>query len=234
MKIVQSKALLLTLKPKTFCTSRRWVYLIAPKIKTQYTSTQFSGICFINGSVFCCLTEIQQWLVDRTACEGRGGHHFHPEPGQTGGHEDKAGAEGSSKVRGGATLCATAPSLVSVVLLPWFFRASCLALSLKSFLSGSRCSVLQVLLSKLPPEGISRIMKLFIMLLHRKGGNASSGGWRSTPPSAGRCHRRSPASVPVPHRELHALLQTEPNPGYEMSDIDFTSNKARWLCEIST
>ncbi|KAI4824068.1 hypothetical protein KUCAC02_012611 [Chaenocephalus aceratus] len=29
----------------------------------------------------------------------------------------------------------------------------------------------------------------------RKGGNASSGGWRSTPPSAGTCGRRSPVAV---------------------------------------
>lgn len=36
-------------------------------------------------------------------------------------------------------------------------------------------------------------MKLGIMLLHRKGGNASSGGWRSTPPSAGMHDLRSPS-----------------------------------------
>lgn len=35
------------------------------------------------------------------------------------------------------------------------------------------------------------------MLLRRKGGNASSGGWRSTPPSAGEWYWRSPAAVSV-------------------------------------
>lgn len=40
-------------------------------------------------------------------------------------------------------------------------------------------------------------MKLCIMLLHRKGGNASSGGWRSTPPSAGERDWRSPAAMSV-------------------------------------
>lgn len=86
----------------------------------------------------------------------------------------------------------------------------------KTFFSGPRrsfsffacffvfCFFLRVLLffSKLPPEGISRIMKLFIMSLRRKGGNASSGGWRSTPPSAGRrlggepCHRVTRVLLP--------------------------------------
>lgn len=47
-------------------------------------------------------TEIQQWLVDRTAGEGGSRHHLHPEPSQTGGHEDKTGTKSSSKVRGHA------------------------------------------------------------------------------------------------------------------------------------
>lgn len=46
--------------------------------------------------------EIQQWLVDRTAGEGGSRHHLHPEPSQTGGHEDKTGTKSSSKVRGHA------------------------------------------------------------------------------------------------------------------------------------
>lgn len=113
--------------------------------------------------------------------------------------EQKAAAR--SEVAG---LSATAPftclSFFSavVLILRGFFP------SLKNtFFSGPRClfsfllAFLPVLLffSKLPPEGISRIMKLFIMSPRRKGGNASSGGWRSTPPSAGRllggetCHR---------------------------------------------
>lgn len=104
--------------------------------------------------------------------------------------------------------------------------------SLKNtFFSGPRCSFFLFCLlfflrgllffSKLPPEGISRIMKLFIMSLRRKGGNASSGGWRSTPPSAGRLLGGEPC-----HRVACALVSQI----YEISgNSDLTSNEADCL-----
>lgn len=68
--------------------------------------------------VFYSDAEIQQWLVDWSAGEGRGRHHFYPEPSQTGSHEDQTRAESSSKVRGHTALIDLRPIPV-VLWAPW-------------------------------------------------------------------------------------------------------------------
>uniref|UniRef100_A0A3Q3WCR9 Voltage-dependent L-type calcium channel subunit beta-3 n=1 Tax=Mola mola TaxID=94237 RepID=A0A3Q3WCR9_MOLML len=67
---------------------------------------------------------------------------------------------------------------------------------------------------KLEAMRIKQEQKLCIMLLHRKGGNASSGGWRSTPPST----EQVPPYDVVP--SMRPVVLVGPSlKGYEVTDM---------------
>ncbi|KAI3357402.1 hypothetical protein L3Q82_015835 [Scortum barcoo] len=68
----------------------------------------------------------------------------------------------------------------------------------------------------------------------RKGGNASSGGWRSTPPSAGECDRRGPATVSLCSTSTGTACSHRVRFAYRLAECVWHYSKFTSTCCISS